>query len=607
LLNGDTAANLGGTLSVTTPATPSSVVGTYGITASGQTSTNYDISYTGGTLTVTKGTITVIADNLSKTYGAANPTLTGVVTGVAPGDNITAFYATTAVLNSPAGTYDIVLRLVDPSAKAGNYTVTLNNGTLMVTKATLTASADNKSRNYGSLNPHLTLRYSGFVNGEDSSVLTSVATVQTAATTTSPVGTYDITVTGGSAANYDVTRTSGILTITKAAITVTVDNKSRSYGTANPTLTGTLSGVLNGDNITAFYATTAAINSPAGTYDIVVRLVDPRVKLGNYTTSLTNGTLTVTGDDAPVVGLTTYEWLYTVGTAPALVDTNATVTDGGSLNFDGGTLRVWLSVNGNALDTLSYLIEGEIGQDGTGVTYGGALIATVAGGTGTTPLVFSLNTNATPAAVQALLRSVTIETDDESTNSKTIRVVVADGDGGISAPVTKVLALNRPPVAGPDTYSVAVNGTLTNTIASVISNDTDADGDTVVLESFSGVSANGGRIIQEGTNLIYRAPVGYRGADLFAYLIADGRGGEAVGVMTINVGLSGTLTLNNSVDGMMVHLVGEAGKAYRIEATGNMFQWSVVGQAVANPDGTIEVLDTHAKGMPQRFYRAVEE
>jgi hypothetical protein len=202
---------------------------------------------------------------------------------------------------------------------------------------------------------------------------------------------------------------------------------------------------------------------------------------------------------------------------------------------------------------------------------------------------------------------VTIETDDESTNSRTLRVVVADGDGGISAPVTKVLALNRPPVAGPDTYSVGVNGSVTNTIASVIANDTDADGDTVVFESFSGVSANGGRITQVGTDLIYRAPVGYRGQDLFAYLIADGRGGEAVGIMTINVGLSGTLTLNNSVDGMMVHLVGEAGKAYRIEATGNMFQWSVVGTAVANPDGTIEVLDTHAKGMPQRFYRAVEE
>jgi hypothetical protein len=67
------------------------------------------------------------------------------------------------------------------------------------------------------------------------------------------------------------------------------------------------------------------------------------------------------------------------------------------------------------------------------------------------------------------------------------------------------------------------------------------------------------------------------------------------------------LTLNNSVDGMMVHLAGEAGKTYRIEATGNMFQWSVVGSAVASPDGTIEVLDTHAKSMPQRFYRAVEE
>ena len=317
------------------------------------------------------------------------------------------------------------------------------------------------------------------------------------------------------------------------------------------------------------------------------------------------------GDDAPVVTLTGYPWLYTVGTAASLVDTNATVTDGGSPNFDGGTLTVGVSANGNVLDTLSYQTQGQgagqIGRTGTGVTCGGLLIATVAGGTATTPLVFSLNTNATPATVQALLRAVTLETDDRSTNSRTLRVVVADGDGGLSTPVTKVLALNRPPVAGPDTFSVALNGILTNAIGSVLSNDTDADGDTVVLESLSGVSANGGRITQVGTNLIYRAPLGYRGADLFAYLIGDGRGGSVPGIMTVNVGFSCTLTLNNSVNGMTVHLVGEVGKTYRVEGTSNMVQWSVIGKVAVSPDGTAEVLDANAKNLSQRFYRAVQE
>ena len=53
-VNGDTASSLGGTLSVTTTATTSSPVGTYTITAVGLISSNYNITYAPGTLTITK-------------------------------------------------------------------------------------------------------------------------------------------------------------------------------------------------------------------------------------------------------------------------------------------------------------------------------------------------------------------------------------------------------------------------------------------------------------------------------------------------------------------------------------------------------------------------
>jgi FtsP/CotA-like multicopper oxidase with cupredoxin domain len=52
-VNGDTVASLTGTLVCTTTAIATSPVGTYPITCSGQTSTNYTISYLPGTLTVT--------------------------------------------------------------------------------------------------------------------------------------------------------------------------------------------------------------------------------------------------------------------------------------------------------------------------------------------------------------------------------------------------------------------------------------------------------------------------------------------------------------------------------------------------------------------------
>src|SRR5439155_25497110 len=85
----------------------------------------------------------------------------------------------------------------------------------------------------------------------------------------------------------------GGLTVNKAPLAVTVDNKSKVYGAANPTLTGTATGVMSGDGITASYSTGATQSSGVGGYAITAVLNDPNNKLGNYTVTNTPGTLTV--------------------------------------------------------------------------------------------------------------------------------------------------------------------------------------------------------------------------------------------------------------------------------------------------------------------------
>jgi len=82
-------------------------------------------------------------------------------------------------------------------------------------------------------------------------------------------------------------------TVTPAALIVTTNNASRQYGQANPVFSGTISGIQNGDNVTATYASAATSASPAGTYAIVSTLVDSTNKLGNYSVTSNNGTLTV--------------------------------------------------------------------------------------------------------------------------------------------------------------------------------------------------------------------------------------------------------------------------------------------------------------------------
>src|SRR5439155_18862209 len=91
---------------------------------------------------------------------------------------------TSAVAGSP---YAIVATL--GSLAAGNYTFVLVNGQLTITTATLTVTADSKTREYGDPNPAFTASYGGFKNGETlgTSGGTGSPRRTTGATTTSTV------------------------------------------------------------------------------------------------------------------------------------------------------------------------------------------------------------------------------------------------------------------------------------------------------------------------------------------------------------------------------------------------------------------------------------
>ena len=296
---GDSVAVLGGSLLISTPAVLQSPAGTYPINLSGLTSGNYEINLVPGILTVNRAVLTLSADSKSRSYGATNPVFTGNMAGVLNADPISLVFSTQATPLSGVGTYGIIPGLSDPSGRAGNYDIRTNTGVLTVGRALLLAEGDSRSRTYGSLNPHMLVRYTGFMNGETAAILTSLPVAQTAATRSSPVGDYQISVAGGAGANYEVVLVPGVLTITKAPLTVSCDNFTRLEGQENPVLTGSLAGVVAGDAITAGYTTTAVRPSPPGTYPIVPVLGDPDGKLGNYIVTTNAGVLTV---KAPATG-----------------------------------------------------------------------------------------------------------------------------------------------------------------------------------------------------------------------------------------------------------------------------------------------------------------
>ena len=101
------------------------------------------------------------------------------------------------------------------ASQAGNneYMPFSQEFTLTVAKAPLTITANDATKNIGEANPAFTATYEGFVNGDDATVLTALPTFTTQADKNSPVGTYDIVVSGAEAANYEMNYVNGTLTV----------------------------------------------------------------------------------------------------------------------------------------------------------------------------------------------------------------------------------------------------------------------------------------------------------------------------------------------------------------------------------------------------------
>src|SRR6202012_677717 len=92
-----------------------------------------------------------------------------------------------------------------------------------------------------------TVSYSGFVNGDGASSLTTLPTVANSAPAGAAAGTYILTPSDAASPSYTFTYVTGTYTISPASLTITADNKTMTYGGAVPALTATYTGFVNGD------------------------------------------------------------------------------------------------------------------------------------------------------------------------------------------------------------------------------------------------------------------------------------------------------------------------------------------------------------------------
>ena len=291
-----------------------------------------------------------ISGTSSITYGSSTGTMTlGGFTGIIQGWEKKLNLGSWTTISNTNDTYSEY----PTTAGTWYYRAIVKNGvcsettstsfTLTVNKAPLTVTANNKSKVYGATDPNLDYTASGTLYYSDTySVITGVnlsTTIGAAAT----YGTHDITATGGTATNYEVTHANGTLTVSKAAaLTVTANSKSKVYGAIDPALDYSITGtfyytddysVITGVNL----STTIGAAATFGTHPITAS----GGTATNYEVTHVAGTLTVSKATLTVINALAHDKIY---------DTYTTaIVSGAQLNgvLYSGTVNLGNSTAGN--------------------------------------------------------------------------------------------------------------------------------------------------------------------------------------------------------------------------------------------------------------------
>ncbi|WP_255059507.1 Ig-like domain-containing protein [Mycolicibacterium arenosum] len=261
--------------------------------------------------------------------------------------------------------------------------------------------------------------------------------------------------------------------------------------------------------------------------------------LGNDT-DVENSTLTATLDSGPANGTLTFNangsFTYTPDADFAGTDSfTYTVSDGTDAS-DPATVTITIAAVNDApvavADAYTVTEDGTLTVPvGTGVlgndtdVENGSLTATLDSGPANGTLTFNANGSFT----------YTPDTDFNGTDSFTY--TVSDGtDASDPATVTiTITAVNDVPVAVADAYTVAEDGTLTQTSGTgVLANDTDVENSTLTATLDSG-PANGTLTLNANGSFTYTPDADFNGTDSFTYTVSDGTDTSTAATVTITI------------------------------------------------------------------------
>jgi hypothetical protein len=184
---------------------------------------------------------------------------------------------------------------------------------------------------------------------------------------------------------------------------------------------------------------------------------------------------------------------------------------------------------------------------------------------------------------------------------------------GFIASSNAALVQNHLPVAVQNIIERLANGYVKVPVATLLANDTDADGDALAFTGVSSTSAAGGTVISSDGWVYYLPAFGYTNSDAFTYTISDGYcGGIATGYVLVQVttpnGPSHNFTIHARADGALrLDFTGVPGWTYRLQYANTLppVNWTDLSTNIADALGNYEFIDAPPTNAPARFYRSV--
>ena len=267
---------------------------------------NYTLTNTTKAFTINKKSVAVVWGGTSFTYNNSQQAPTASADSGVTGETLN-ILRTTAI---NAGTYTSTASLSSVTggqAKVTNYTLTNTTKQFTIAKKSVAAVWDATT----------SFTYNGAAQAPEVSASSGVTgeILNLTRTTGVDVGSYTSTasiasVSGGQAKvdNYTLTNTTKAFTINKRNITITADNKSKTYGDNNPTFTVTIgaTGVSGQVGAVSGAPTTSATKyTNIGNYDItqgnLALANNGTFKASNYNMVFVKGTLTINAATPSIV------------------------------------------------------------------------------------------------------------------------------------------------------------------------------------------------------------------------------------------------------------------------------------------------------------------